>query len=150
MVSVPRQKKGHVERIRSDDDFGRRRGMRRRAPPQPQGSGKEFMVFFDRGSSIIDAKAASMISAFVDHCRPISRYVVSLTGHTDTVESTAFNMALSLRRVEAVKQALVQQGIPAETISTTGYGEARLLVQTGDEVREWQNRFVHLYCLHRR
>lgn len=118
-------------------------------PPRPAWDGA-FLVFFDKGSPTIDAKAASTIERFVDHCRPINRYIVSLTGHTDTVGSAAFNMTLSLRRVEAVKQALARQGIPAETISTTGYGETRLLVQTGDGVNEPQNRFVHLYCLPRR
>ena len=45
-------------------------------------------------------------------------------------------MALSLRRANAVKDALVRNGVPAQAISVIGRGEQGLLVQTGDGVRE--------------
>ena len=53
-------------------------------------------------------------------------------------------MALSLRRANAVKDALVKLGVPAAAITTVGRGEAGLLVQTGDGVREPQNRRVEI------
>src|SRR4030095_3750919 len=56
----------------------------------------------------------------------------------------AYNMALSLRRANAVKDALVKLGVPAAAITTVGRGEAGLLVQTGDGVREPQNRRVEI------
>ncbi len=48
-------------------------------------------------------------------------------------------MALSLRRANAVKDALVREGVPATAIAVIGRGEQGLLVQTGDGVREPQN-----------
>jgi OmpA-OmpF porin, OOP family len=39
-----------------------------------------------------------------------------------------------------VKDGLVGRGIPAEAISTGGRGESELMVQTGDGVKEPQNR----------
>jgi hypothetical protein len=53
-------------------------------------------------------------------------------------------MALSLRRASAVKNALVQQGVAPGAIDTVGKGETELLVQTGDGVREPQNRRVEI------
>ena len=53
-------------------------------------------------------------------------------------------MALSLRRANAVKNALVGEGVPATEISVVGRGEAQPLVQTADGVREPQNRRVEI------
>ncbi len=69
---------------------------------------------------------------------------ITATGHTDTSGPDAYNMALSLRRANAVKNALVQQGVPATAIAVVGRGEQGLLVQTADGVREPQNRRVEI------
>ena len=53
-------------------------------------------------------------------------------------------MALSLRRANAVKNELVRQGVPADAIAVVGKGESQLLVPTGDQVREPQNRRVEI------
>ncbi len=53
-------------------------------------------------------------------------------------------MALSLRRANAVKDALVREGVPATAIAVIGRGEQGLLVQTGPNVREPQNRRVEI------
>ena len=53
-------------------------------------------------------------------------------------------MALSLRRANAVKDALVREGVPATQIAVIGRGEQGLLVPTPDGVREPQNRRVEI------
>ena len=58
----------------------------------------------------------------------------------DTSGSNAYNQKLSECRSDAVKTNLVGKGIGEGTISTSGKGEAELMVQTGDGVKEPQNR----------
>ena len=53
-------------------------------------------------------------------------------------------MALSLRRANAVKDALVRDGVPAQAITVIGRARQGLLVQTADGVREPQNRRVEI------
>ena len=65
---------------------------------------------------------------------------ISVVGHTDTVGSNDYNMRLSMRRSQAVKDGLMANGIAADMITTGGRGEAELMVQTGDSVKEPQNR----------
>ena len=69
---------------------------------------------------------------------------ITATGHTDTSGPEAYNMALSLRRANAVKDALVREGVPATAITVVGKGESQPLVQTADGVREPQNRRVEI------
>jgi len=88
----------------------------------------------------IDGEA---LRTFVAQCTAsVTR--IAVTGHTDTSGAPAYNMALSLRRANAVKDALVREGIAAAAIAVTGRGETQLLVQTGDNVREPQNRRVEI------
>jgi outer membrane protein OmpA-like peptidoglycan-associated protein len=49
-------------------------------------------------------------------------------------------MRLSMRRSQSVKDGLIANGIGADMITTGGRGEAELMVQTGDSVKEPQNR----------
>ena len=51
-------------------------------------------------------------------------------------------MALSLRRANAVKDALAKEGVPAQSITVIGYGSSNPLVPTGPNVREPQNQRV--------
>ena len=47
-------------------------------------------------------------------------------------------------RYRTVKDALVRDGVPAQAITVVGMGEKGLLVPTGDNVREPQNRRVEI------
>ncbi|HYX02161.1 MAG TPA: OmpA family protein [Reyranella sp.] len=102
------------------------------------------MVFFDWDRSNLSPQALNTLSQVVTTFRNAGNANVTATGHTDTTGSPAYNMALSLRRANAVKDELVRQGVPAAAITVVGKGESELLVQTGDGVREPQNRRVEI------
>lgn len=63
-----------------------------------------------------------------------------MIGHTDTSGAPSYNQRLSLRRAEAVRQAMIKHGTPANIISIEGVGENQLMVPTGPNVREPSNR----------
>jgi peptidoglycan-associated lipoprotein len=50
---------------------------------------------------------------------------VGIDGHTDPRGTDKYNQALSERRVDAVREALVKAGVPADKILTGAFGEAR-------------------------
>jgi len=114
------------------------------APPPAMVPKKNFLVFFDFDRSNITADAQKVITEAAAAAKAGNVSRIQLTGHTDRSGSDQYNMALSLRRGEAVKQALIRLGIPAASIAVIGRGESQPLVPTADGVREPQNRRVEI------
>ena len=113
-------------------------------PPPPVVTPPSFMVFFDWDRSNLSAQALATIQQAANAFKAKGSARITATGHTDTSGPEAYNMALSLRRANAVKDALVRDGVPAQAITVIGKGESQLLVPTGDNVREPQNRRVEI------
>ena len=113
-------------------------------PPPPPPAPQSFMVFFDWDSAKLNPQATNVVGQAAAAYKTKGGARITATGHTDTSGSETYNMALSLRRANAVKDALVQQGVPATAIAVVGRGEQGLLVQTGPNVREPQNRRVEI------
>src|SRR6185369_5768041 len=109
------------------------------APPPPVVSpvnNKAFIVFFDFDRSNITAPAQTIINDAIAAAKAGGSTRVTLTGHTDRSGSEQYNQALSVRRGEAVKAAMIRGGIPANAIVVIGRGESAPLVPTADGVRE--------------
>ena len=65
---------------------------------------------------------------------------IEVVGHADTSGGEDYNLHLSIRRAEVVRDALVDLGARREAIETAGVGETDLAVQTGDGVPNAKNR----------
>ena len=113
-------------------------------PPPPSVPASSYMVFFDWDSSKLNNQSMQVIGQAAATFKSRNATGITATGHTDTSGGDAYNMALSLRRANAVKDALVQAGVPAGAINAVGVGKAGLLVPTPDGVREPQNRRVEI------
>ena len=81
--------------------------------------------------------ALLQISAFT---KGKDNYTVKITAHTDGDGSTAYNMALSERRAQAVKDFLVKKGMEAERISFDFFGEKQPTANNDTETGKFQNR----------
>ncbi|QQS14301.1 MAG: OmpA family protein [Rhodospirillales bacterium] len=115
------------------------------APKPPVASGKKsYIVFFDFDRALITPTAATTIKQAAADAKAGKSTRLDVTGHADKSGGDAYNMALSLRRANAVKDQLVREGIPANQIAVVGRGESMPLVQTADGVREPQNRRVEI------
>ena len=137
----------HGPFVRLTATFGAATPVAAAPPPAPAPAPmpkKNFLVFFDFDRSNITADAQRVITEAAAAAKAGNVSRIQLTGHTDRSGSDQYNMALSLRRGEAVKQALIRQGIPAASIAVIGRGESQPLVPTADGVREPQNRRVEI------
>ncbi|CDX42966.1 OmpA/MotB domain protein [Mesorhizobium plurifarium] len=96
---------------------------------------------FDFGSATISdtevQKLDGVASAMEKLLKKNPAETFLIEGHTDAVGTPDANLALSDRRAEAVAEALTNAfGIPAENLTTQGYGEEYLKVNTPGPNRE--------------
>ena len=103
---------------------------------------RNYVVFFDFDKSDLTADAVKVVDQAAANAGPAKATEISVTGHTDTVGSEAYNLRLSRRRAESVAAQLEKDGIPASEIAIAAKGKHDLLVPTADGVREPQNRRV--------
>ena len=110
--------------------------------PMPAQAPVSYQVFFPLGSTKLSDQDMQTLSAAAQVYKTKANATVSVTGYADTVGSPDLNMRLSQARADAVKNGLVQAGIPAGSITTSASGDTGLLVQTGAQANEPRNRRV--------
>jgi outer membrane protein OmpA-like peptidoglycan-associated protein len=86
---------------------------------------------------ILDRAAEDLKSANYPH--------VQIDGYTDSVGKDAYNMKLSDRRAESVKKYLTGKGVPADSLSTKGYGETHFIATNKTKAGRAENRRVELH-----
>jgi len=105
---------------------------------------RSYLVFFDFNKSDLTAQAQQIVDQAAANAGPAHVTQLTVTGHTDTVGSDAYNMRLSRRRAESVAARLEKDGIPSSEIEVVAKGKRDLLVPTADGIREPQNRRVQI------
>jgi len=118
--------------------------MARLTKPKMEPPAADYWIYFDFNKYNIRADAAAILDKAVAAIKDMGSKSVVLTGHTDTVGTIPYNLALSIKRANSAKAYLVQHGVPAGSIITIGKGKTDLRVPTPDQVREQENRNVHV------
>jgi outer membrane protein OmpA-like peptidoglycan-associated protein len=113
------------------------------AAPAPAPS-RSYLVFFDWDKATLSDRARGIIHEAAVNSTKVQYTKIQVNGYTDTSGTPKYNMALSVRRADAVAGELVRDGVPKNVIAITGFGQTHLLVPTADGVREPQNRRVEI------
>lgn len=79
-------------------------------------------IRFEEGSARIDAASGELVAEVAAALRPCLGSIIAITGHTDASGPEPGNLALSRERADAVRLALVAQGIPADGLRASGLG----------------------------
>jgi OOP family OmpA-OmpF porin len=91
-----------------------------------------------RASSILD-EAVTKIKRNIKHIKGIT-----VTGHTDSSGSEAYNMGLSQRRAQSVADYLSSQGVSPGKITVEGKGESMPIADNGTKAGRAANRRVEI------
>ncbi|MHB8472370.1 MAG: OmpA family protein [Gammaproteobacteria bacterium] len=74
---------------------------------------------------------------------------ITVTGHTDSVGTNAYNQKLSERRAHTVRDYLVKSGIDAKLITARGMGETKPVATNATAAGRQQNRRVEVEVVSR-
>ena len=97
------------------------------------------IIYFDFDKSKINNVNLIEIESFLEKNKNnIKEYLI--VGHTDTKGSKEYNMELSMKRAESVKNILIQYGINEQNIKLLAKGESELAKFTKDDVAHPANR----------
>lgn len=102
------------------------------------------VVYFEYDSSEIRSDYVPVVAAHAQYLVKYPSARVRLEGHADERGSREYNIGLGERRAQAVRRALLAQGVADAQIATVSYGEERPAVEGSDEAAYAQNRRVEL------
>jgi len=112
--------------------------------PAPAPISRSYLVFFDWDKYNLTDRARQIVAEAAANSKKVQYTKIEVNGFTDTSGTPKYNMGLSIRRANTVAAELVKDGVPKSAIAITGFGDTHLLVPTGPNVREPQNRRVEI------
>jgi len=103
-------------------------------------------VNFDFNKATLKPAAAEKIDKAVAHINQMpAGDKFELKGYTDSTGPEAYNLKLSQRRADTVRNAIIKKGVPADRITAKGYGEASPAASNATKEGRAQNRRVELW-----
>ncbi|HSN70925.1 MAG TPA: peptidoglycan-associated lipoprotein Pal [Steroidobacteraceae bacterium] len=103
-----------------------------------------MVIYFDFDRAEIKPEYVSVLAAHARYLNDDPGRRVRLEGHTDERGSREYNIGLGERRAQAVRRALLLQGVAEDQIVTVSYGEERPAVLGSDEEAYARNRRVEI------
>jgi len=102
------------------------------------------IIYFDFDKSEIKPEFADLVSAHARNLTSHPNLRVKLEGNTDERGTREYNIGLGERRAQAVRRALMLQGVAESQLTTVSFGAERPAVEGDDEAAWSQNRRVEL------
>ena len=104
-------------------------------------------VLFATGKTDLSSDALRSVDKLADFLQKYPNRNVLIEGHTDSVGSEEYNLTLSERRADSVKESLTSRRIPEGRIATKGYGKKYPVASNDTAAGKQQNRRVEVIIL---
>jgi len=146
------QSREEVERVRAEREeelnrlqeaLGQIVETRRTALGLVMSLGSDSMQF-DFDQAMLRPENRELLSRIIGILLTTRAYGIYVYGHTDDVGSERYNLELSSRRAESVRDYLVRGGIDPARITTKGFGKSRPLVSARSPQARAKNRRVEI------
>ncbi|PVW15232.1 OmpA family protein [Marixanthomonas spongiae] len=101
-------------------------------------------ILFDYDKATIRQESYGALQSIADIMKEYPNTVFHIEGHTDSRGSDAYNMKLSKERAASVMDYLTTIGMPANRLTSEGYGEERPVATNKTAAGRQQNRRVEI------
>ena len=101
-------------------------------------------VLFDTGKFTLKPGAREKLAKVAGILLAYPGLNIAVGGYTDNVGSDSMNQTLSENRAGAVRDYLVQQGVPSASVTSTGFGNTLPVASNDNPSGRQQNRRVEL------
>jgi len=101
-------------------------------------------VRFDFDKADVKPEYRDMLNRIAGILMTIKGYTIAVHGYTDDIGTQTYNLQLSQRRAEAVRDFLVQAGISPTIMTTKGFGKSDPRVPGDSEQARAANRRVEI------
>lgn len=101
-------------------------------------------VLFDLNKATIRSESEEALQAIADIMEEYSNTIFHIEGHTDSTGSDQYNLQLSKERAASVREWLVSNGVPANRLTSEGYGESRPISSNNTASGRQENRRVEI------
>lgn len=104
-------------------------------------------ALFDHDKSTLKEEGKAALHSLDESIKARGATVVDINviGHTDSDGSEEYNMALSIRRAEAVRDYMVSEGVDAAIIDVSGEGESNPIASNATREGRAENRRVDIH-----
>ncbi len=102
------------------------------------------VIYFDFDKSEIKPEFADIVTAHARNLTSHPNLKLKLEGNTDERGTREYNIGLGERRAQAVRRALLLQGVAESQLTTVSFGAERPAAEGDDEAAWAQNRRVEL------
>jgi outer membrane protein OmpA-like peptidoglycan-associated protein len=105
-------------------------------------------VKFSFNQAKLPSEATSILDELADRVRGMEKTVyLEIEGHTDNIGSGDYNMRLGEMRAMAIRNYLVEKGIPLHAMQVISYGEEKAVASNSTRDGRAQNRRVVIRVL---
>lgn len=101
-------------------------------------------VLFETGKYELKPAARERLARVSGLLLAYSGLKVAVEGHTDNVGSDDYNQKLSEQRADAVRQYLLQSGVPEDSVTSRGFGKTQPVASNDTAEGRQKNRRVEL------
>lgn len=117
--------------------------------PEPKVISKNFVVnsnlLFKFDSSVISENGNKLIKQTIDLQPKEKITLIKIEGHTDKIGTETYNLKLSQKRADSLKNYIVSNGINPNLIQTKAFGESKPICTTNTILCNQQNRRVEFF-----
>jgi outer membrane protein OmpA-like peptidoglycan-associated protein/uncharacterized protein YidB (DUF937 family) len=103
--------------------------------------------FASDSAEVPEAMAPFLKTAAADLKQLKAGHVLEIAGYTDNTGDAALNLALSQRRAEAVREALIKYGVDPDMLVAKGYGEANPVASNDTAEGRLKNRRIEYHVV---